>query len=142
MTSNRNNGRNTDGTFAKGNKGRPKGARHKSTLATLALIDGEAEALTCKAIELALSGDVTALKLCLERLAPPRKETPVQFDLPPLEGAAAAVAAFQSILGGVANGNLTPSEASKLAVLVEGYRKALETEEFEHRLDALEEREA
>ncbi|NQY38964.1 MAG: hypothetical protein HRT80_02600 [Henriciella sp.] len=142
MTSDRNNGRNTDGTFAKGNMGRPKGARHKSTLATLALIDGEAEALTCKAIELALSGDVTALKLCLERLAPPRKETPVQFDLPPLEGAAAAVAAFQSILGGVANGNLTPSEASKLAVLVEGYRKALETEEFEHRLDALEEREA
>ena len=55
---------------------------------------------------------------------------------------AAAVAAFQSILGGVANGNLTPSEASKLSVLVEGYRKALETEDFERRLNVLEAREA
>jgi len=37
-------GRNTDGTFARGNSGKPRGTRHKATAAALALLDGEAEA--------------------------------------------------------------------------------------------------
>ena len=68
-----NTGRNPDGTFAKGNAinlaGKPKGPRHKTTLAIEALLEGEAEALTRKAVELALEGDVTALRLCLDRIA-------------------------------------------------------------------------
>jgi len=32
-------------------------------------LEGEAEALTRKAVELALEGDVTALRLCLDRIA-------------------------------------------------------------------------
>jgi hypothetical protein len=59
--------------------GRPKGARNRTTLAAEAILEGEAEALTRKAIELALAGDVIALKLCLERLMRPRKERSVSF---------------------------------------------------------------
>lgn len=138
----RNNGRNTDGTFAQGNTGRPKGARNRSTIAVESLLEGEAEKLTRKAVELALGGDVTALRLCLERIHPPRKDAPVPFELPPLEGASGAATALQAILKGVSEGELTPSEANSLAGLVEGYRKALETEEFERRLNALEEKHA
>lgn len=79
----RKSGRNTDGTFGSGNPGKPKGARHKATTAALALLDGQAEALTQKAIETALAGDTTALRLCLDRIAPPGKDTPVSFTLPP-----------------------------------------------------------
>ena len=50
--------------------GRPKSARNKSTLAAEALLDGEAGALTRKAIELALNGDLGAIRLCLERIIP------------------------------------------------------------------------
>ena len=39
--------------FQPGNPGRPKGARHKVTVAVEALLEGEAEGLTRKAIELA-----------------------------------------------------------------------------------------
>ena len=46
----------------------------------------EAEALTRKAIDLALNGDPMALRLCLERILPPRKERPVDIVLPPLSG--------------------------------------------------------
>jgi len=138
----RNNGRNTDGTFGKGNPGKPKGARHKATQAALALLDGEAEALTRKAVDMALAGDGTALRLCLERIAPPRKDAPVRFDLPPMEGAESAASAMGAILASVASGDLTPSEASGLAGIVEGYRKALETTELEARLKALEEKQA
>ena len=70
----RNNGTNTvkrrdDGTFAPGNPGRPKGSRHKTTRAIEALLDGEGEALSRKAVDLALKGDTTALRLCLDRIA-------------------------------------------------------------------------
>ena len=136
----RKSGRNADGTFGKGNPGKKPGIRHKTTLAIQALLDGEAEALTRKAVEMALAGDTVALRLCLERIAPPRKDTPVRFELPPMEGAANAAAAMGAILEGVSRGDLTPSEASSLAGLVEGYRKALEMTELEARLKAVEER--
>ncbi len=38
---NRKSGRNTDGTFAPGNAGKPKGTRHKATQAALVLLEGE-----------------------------------------------------------------------------------------------------
>jgi hypothetical protein len=55
--------------------GRPKGARRRTTVAIEALLEGEGEALTRKAIELAKGGDMQALRLCMDRLAPP-VETP------------------------------------------------------------------
>ena len=136
----RKSGRNADGTFGRGNPGKRPGTRHRATQAALALIDGEGEALTRKAIEMALSGDTVALRLCLERLAPPRKDAPVRFELPPMEAATNAAAAMGAILASVASGDLTPSEASSLAGLVDTYRKALEATELEARLRALEER--
>jgi hypothetical protein len=48
-------------------KGRPKGARNATTLALESLLDGQAKALTQKAIDLALSGDLMALRMCLDR---------------------------------------------------------------------------
>ena len=134
----RNNGRNTDGTFAKGNSGRPKGARNKTTYAIATLLDGEAEAITRKAIEMALDGDGLALRLCLERLAPPRKDTPVEFDLPTIQSLTDAATAGRSVLAAVADGNLTPLEAAQVMGLIEGFRKLLESSEFEERLTKLE----
>jgi hypothetical protein len=61
-----------------------RAARHRATLAAEALLDGEAEGLTRKAVEMALAGDTTALRLCLDRILPPRRERPVNFTLPSL----------------------------------------------------------
>jgi len=65
--------------------GRPKGARHRTTVAIEALLEGEGEALTRKAIELAKAGDMQALRLCMDRLAPPLRDSPVAFDLPEMK---------------------------------------------------------
>jgi hypothetical protein len=51
-------------------------------MAVEALLDGEAKAIARKAVEKALEGDMAALRLCLERLLPPRRDRPVVFDLP------------------------------------------------------------
>ena len=134
----RKSGRNTDGTFGPGNHGKPKGTRHKATQAALALLDGEAEALTRQAVTLALGGDTTALRLCLERIAPPRRDAPVTFDLPPMETARDAAKAAGAVLGAVAEGELTPGEGAALMALVEGFRRTLETTELEARVAALE----
>lgn len=134
----RNSGRNTDGTFTTGNPGKPKGTRHRATQATLALLDGEAEALTRKAVELALNGDGAALRLCLERIAPPRRDSPVTFALPGMRTARDAAQAAAAVLGAVAEGDLTPIEAAHIMGLVETYRRTLETTELESRMAALE----
>jgi hypothetical protein len=53
-----------------------RGARNRATVAAERLLDGEADTLTRKAIELAKEGDTTALRLCIERILPARKEPP------------------------------------------------------------------
>ena len=131
--------RNPDGTFAAGNSGRPAGARHRITRAVEELLDGEGEAITRKAVDMALDGDTTALRLCLERIAPPRKDTPVQFDLPAVESAQDASRAAQAVLAAVSAGDLTPLEGASVMGLVEGCRRILETEDLERRITALEE---
>jgi hypothetical protein len=137
-----NTGGNQGGRFSKGRsgnpRGKPKGARHRTTLAAEALLDGEAEALTRKAIEMALSGDGTAMRLCLDRILPPRRERPVTFRLPRLEGAENAVGAMAAITSAVATGEITPGEAAELSKLVEAYLKAVEASEFDQRLRAIE----
>ena len=106
--------------------GRPKGARNRATVAAEALLEGEAEALTRKAVELALAGDVTALRLCLERVVPPRKDRAVAFDLPAVVVKADdAAQALGAVLAAVADGTITPSEAVALAGLIEAQRRAI-----------------
>lgn len=128
--------------FPKGVSGNPSGcktgSRHKATIAAQALLDGESEALARKAVELALNGDMTALRLCLERIVPPRKDAPVKVTLPPMESVADIPATMSAILAAVAAGELTPSEAAALSGLVEAHRRALETSELEQRIAALE----
>ena len=127
------------GKFAKGNPGRPKGSRHKHVLAIQDLLDGEAETLGRKAIDLALAGNTTALRLCIERIAPARKDSPVAFDLPTMTNAQQAASAAQGVLQAVSQGDMTALlEAATVMGLVERYRRLLELSEFEGRLLALE----
>jgi hypothetical protein len=137
-----NAGRKQGGRFRKGQSGnpagKPKGARHKATLAVDALLDGEAEKLTRAAVDLALAGDTVALRLCLDRIAPVRKDRPVTFALPPITTTADVVKASAALLGAVASGELTPSEAAELGKLVEAHVRAIEATEIEERLRRLE----
>lgn len=126
------------GKFAPGNPGKPRGARHKATRAVETLLEGEAEALTAKAVEKAMEGDTTALRLCLERIAPARKDAPVQFDLPRMETAEDAAGAAQAVLSAVSGGDITPLEGASVMGLVETFRRTLELTDIEARLKRLE----
>ena len=111
-------------------------------MAAEALLDGEAEALTRKAIEMAMAGDTTALRLCLERIMPARKSRTLKLKMPSMERAENLPAAMGAILDQVAEGNLQLDEAAALIGMLEAKRRAIETTEIGARLKALEARSA
>jgi hypothetical protein len=77
------------------------------------LLDGEAEALTRKAVTLALDGDALALRLCLDRVIAPRRDRPVHFDLPPIADIADVAKAMAAITAAVAEGAITPARGPR-----------------------------
>ncbi len=119
-------------------QGRPKGASNKTTITIEALLEGEAEAITRKAIEKATEGEMAAIRLCMDRLAPPAKDRPVPFNLPPLEKAADAAKAASAIVGVVAAGELTPSEAGEVIKIIDAYARTLQAADIEECVERLE----
>jgi hypothetical protein len=83
------------------------------------LLDGEADALTRKAIELAKEGDTTALRLCIERILPARKDRPVTCH--ELRRSPDSVKTAAAIATAVADGELTPMEAAELCKVRDAY---------------------
>ena len=128
--------------FAKGQSGnptgKPKGCRNATTILFDELLKDNAKDLIEKAIEMAKGGDGPALRLCIERLAPARKDRPVWFNLPAMNEAKDAVNASAAIVAAVADGNLTPSEAAELSKVVDSYSRTLQAAEFEERILKLE----
>ncbi len=104
----------------------------------MTLLDGEVDALTRKAIEMALEGDTVALRLCLERLVPPRKDIPIAIELPPVKSAEDTVAASAAVLAAVGAGDITPEEAGRVMALLTAHKAIVETGDLEQRIAALE----
>ncbi len=134
--------RTPDGRFASGKSGnphgRPKGSRNKITLAAEELLEGQCERLTRKVIELALEGNMMALRLCLDRVLPPRRDRLVELDLPELRDPNDATEATRRILHAVAEGKLTVQEAEKLNDMVRSFSEGVLLLDFETRIVALE----
>ncbi len=118
--------------------GRPVGARHKTTLAIEALLEGEAVALTRKVLKQALDGDGISQRFCLDRIAPARRDSPISFPLPPIKTAADTVTASASLLDAVAAGEVTPDEAGRVMALLTAHKALVETGDLERRIEALE----
>jgi hypothetical protein len=137
-------GRGGNGRFLPGtsgnSKGKVTGTRNHATLLAENLLDGQIEALAGKAVELALAGDVPALRLCLERLLPVRRERSLTLQLPNPATAQDIMAGFGCVVEALARGELTPSETNSAAALLESARRALETTELARRIEELEER--
>ena len=137
--------RTSGGKFPQGisgnSKGRPVGSRRKSALLVEEIISEKAEEITQKLLKMALEGNIGAMKLVLERISPAPKDLPIKFALPKLENATDALPFMERVIKQVALGKITIEESKGLAHLLETYLKTVEAEEFERRLNALEEAE-
>ena len=132
------NGRNTDGTFLKGNTGRPKGARNLKTLAIESLLEGQGEALTQTAISKALEGDSIALRLCMDRIRPAPKDRRIKVQLTALSSPRDLLKAACEVVNSVQTGELTPLEGEKVMALLERCQKLFVSVDLVERIEALE----
>jgi Family of unknown function (DUF5681) len=118
--------------------GRPLGSRNKKTIVLEALVDGEAEAVMQKLITLAKMGHDGAMRLCVERMMPPRRERPVPLPLPRIETDADARRASADVIEALAEGEVTPKEAEQLLRTIAGAAVILQSNEIVARLSRIE----
>lgn len=123
--------------FQPGNSGKPRGARHKATRAIEALLEGDAEGIGRKCVEMALAGDAAALRLAMERIAPVRKAR-IRFPLPEVDGVADLPKAVGAVLAAIADGTLSPEEGNAIGSALSLQCRVLEVADLERRITALE----
>ncbi len=118
--------------------GKPKGTLHKATKVALELMEGEVETITRKCVDEAKAGNMVAMRMFLDRIVPQARSRRITLDLPAIETAADCLKAQGIITAAMAAGELSPDEAETAANVVELKRRAIETLEYEKRIDALE----
>ena len=120
--------------------GKKPGTRHKATDMLLKVMEGGAKEIVEEVVKAAKGGNLMAARIVLERLVPPAKERPISaaIALPDTATAEGIAQAQAAILQAVAAGQLLPGEGTALANIVEARRRAVETEELEARITALE----
>ena len=92
--------------------GKPKGALNKRTQ-LIKLMEAHAEELINKTVELALSGDTVALRLCVERLVPRITDRPATVVMPDII-AAEATKIIPELLKSLAGQELSVSDMKSL----------------------------
>ena len=129
-----NSGQKQAGRFVKGVSGnpagKPRGVRNATTMAAETLLAGEAERLTRKAIEMALDGDVVALRICLDKILPARKDRAVTFPLPPVGTPRDAADLMAAVIAAVGAGRVTPGEGAEVSKMMDAFVKAYQAAEL------------
>ena len=117
-------------------RGRPKGTKDRR-VQYRDLLEPHATNLMCKAVDLAMEGDTTALRLCLDRICPviKAKDEPVLID--GLKGPLAEQG--EQIIGAMSKGQITPSEASIAIQTLAVQARITEITDLEQRVKILEE---
>jgi len=114
--------------WVKGQSGNPRGRPSRAVKAARvaeSLIQRQTVALTNKALELALGGDRMILRDCLDRIAPRRREPPVDLDLPAIASRPDLRAALTAIADAAASGALTAAQSATLTrMLIALYQAA------------------
>lgn len=109
-------------TFKKGQSGnptgRPRGALSKRTQLAK-LLEPHAEKLIEKAIQLALEGDMNAMRLCVERLIPKIRQEPIDIELPKNLNKENISRLKGEILLAVLEGQMSASDTEKLNNLMD-----------------------
>ncbi len=123
-------------------KGRPQGSRNKMTLEAQKLLEKYSGSLVSKCIFGALEGNHQALRLCLDRILPPKREHGFRLKLGGIQNARDVAKATERLVQAVAEGRISPSSGEAIARMLEIQRHAIETSELEARMGELERNQA
>lgn len=106
--------------------GKPKGAKDKRTALRQLLVPHQ-EKLVKTLIDFAEAGDMTAMRIVMDRMMPPLREDPIRVTIPKIESADDCTLAQANVLNAVAAGQMLPSEGQVLSGLINAQRLAYET---------------
>lgn len=137
MESNDNPQRLPNGRFQPGSSGNPSGRPKTDSALIRAKLAEKGEAVAQQVLNSALSGDMQACKMVLDRITPTLKPqaAPVRLDnakTNSLEGLA------RSFIEAAAGGQLPPDIAAQLVASVGTLARVIEVHELKERLDSLE----
>ena len=129
--------RTSGGQFRAGHSGNPAGRpRSESTALRLQMAE-HAEGVLHAVLEAALSGDMAAAKMILDRLVPPLRPH-AESVLIPLDAPAGPAATAEAILAAAVTGKIPPDAAMQLLSATASLTRIIETSELQARLEALE----
>lgn len=130
-------------SYAKGQSGNPAGRRHGSRNKASLLCDqigtDDAADIVKAMAQKAKQGDPECARVILSRVWQPRRGRGVKFTMPAISTPGDVVAAIAGITQQVAAGELSLEEGAMAVNMLEALRKAIETQELEARISALEE---
>ena len=118
--------------------GRTKGTKDRAGIAMTGPLTHAASKLARKAVEMALAGDTTALRLCLDRIYPVPKGRTVKFTLGETITPQNLPAAYATIIQRTAAGEITPTEAADIMKALDAFKNAVVAAELEARVADLE----
>jgi hypothetical protein len=118
-------------------RGRPKGSRNKAFLLQ-ELLEAHGEPLLRKCLVNALQGERYAMRLCIERLLPPRREGVVRLALPVIRSLADVNTASDRVIRAIARGQITPAQGETMTAVLADRRRAIESADLERRIELLE----
>ena len=119
--------------------GRPKGARAAAFAALDDLAVEAAPEVLQALIARALEGDPRAAELVFKRAWPERKGRPITVTLPVMTDAGGLAAGMAAVSTAMGSGDITPDEATAIAAVLDVQRRAIQLDDHEARLKALEE---
>jgi hypothetical protein len=130
------------GKFRKGQSGNPqgkaKGTKNRATLAAERLLNDDLDNICRKLIEQALTGNIQAIKLVLDRVLPAKRDRDIDVRLPKLQTVDDAANAMSLIIESVSSGSITPSEGEAMSKVVDAFVKAIQAYDLEKRVVKLE----
>jgi hypothetical protein len=118
--------------------GRPAGSRNKATLACEQLLDGKSELLTAKLLDMALEGNIHAMRMCLDRTLPPRRERCINLELRPITSLQDLPILYQDITTAIADGRITPGEGLCLSNILSSHAQTMDRVNLDRRVAELE----
>jgi hypothetical protein len=127
--------------FEPGNKmgrGRSQGSRNKKLSALDRILGEYSPSLMKKCISKALQGDMTAMRLCMDRMVAPMREPAVRLKTQTAQTAEDVKQALASTIAAVTGGQITPSQGELLTRMLDAQRKGIESADLEARLGKLE----
>lgn len=124
-------------TWRKGQSGNPAGRKPGAELVRQLLEPKRAE-LVQKAVDMALAGDATALRICIDRLAPPARGEAAPVHIPALASAATLTDKATALLHAIGDGQVAPDTGAALLNALAAACRVAELDELARRLAALE----